>query len=46
MKKKQVTLQIIKIKITDFGFAKRISAGLETDSVKCGTPETMSPELH
>lgn len=33
------------IKISDFGFAKNIGNFAEVNSIKCGTPSTMAPEI-
>lgn len=33
------------IKISDFGFAKYIGRQMAVESVKCGTPTTMAPEI-
>ena len=34
-----------RIKISDFGFAKNIGNFAEVNSIKCGTPSTMAPEI-
>ncbi|CAD8125069.1 unnamed protein product [Paramecium sonneborni] len=47
LKLDNILLKKKQIKIIDFGFAKNlIDNGLGTESVKCGTPETMAPEVH
>ena len=46
LKKANILIKDGQIKIADFGFAKQlVESDLEINSIKCGTPSTMAPEI-
>ena len=45
LKLENILLKNGTVKISDFGFAKHMGRNLFVESVKCGTPSTMAPEI-
>jgi hypothetical protein len=45
LKRGNILIKDNMVKISDFGFAKNMGKYMEIDSIRCGTPSTMAPEI-
>ena len=46
LKDQNILIKDEMIKIGDFGLARKLNKKLELDSIRCGTPHTMAPEIY